>query len=405
LCCNRFGIFDMHGNEWEWCHQMFKQEYFPDRKLGQFRPLFDTSLRGGNYSTSLNGLTSFADISQMKNDIAQSGFRVALSFSGVTGDQSPFPGTLWMTPPRTLRVAEDIYSTTLERVRSELPANRVGAPPSPAIAPFGEPEAQRLQSEWATHLGSTREKDIIIADGQRLTMVLIPPGEFTRNEDSAASFRVRLTEPFFLGKYEVTQKQWQAVMGFNPSRHKTSPMAPVENVSWLDVESFIGKLNGNAADHSWRFALPTEAQWEIACRAGTTTAYSFGEASTELTQHAWCRDNNPGSIPKPVGLLRANPFGLHDMHGNVWEHCRDWFSQGYYEMAPIEDPSGPAEGSHKVGRGGWSTTASNLSSSFRGKDPPDARNGVLGFRVALIAGGNVSKDRPLSEGKGTAAVP
>lgn len=173
-------------------------------------------------------------------------------------------------------------------------------------------------------------------------------------------------------------------MGSNPSLHKTSPMAPVENVSWIDIDAFVTRMNGTVVGNQWRFALPTEAQWEFACRAGTTTEFSFGNDRRALPQYAWFGENNPSRIPKIIGVLQPNAFGLHDMHGNVWEQCRDWFGEGYYKSAAIDDPIGPTNGTLKTGRGGWSTQTRNLGSAFRGKDPPDAKNALLGFRLALV---------------------
>ena len=184
---------------------------------------------------------------------------------------------------------------------------------------------------------------------------------------------VTLTKPFYMGKYEVTQEQWEAVMGKNPSDTKGAKL-PVTAVSWEDCQEFIKKLN-KKTDGGYR--LPTEAEWEYACRAGTTTAYSFGAKITP-------KDANYSysGIGKPVvvGSYSPNPFGLYDMHGNVFEWCEDWY--GEYPFA-VTDPKGPATGEDRVLRGGsFYPLVSMARSSNRVFSTPTARDNTNGFRLA-----------------------
>lgn len=177
---------------------------------------------------------------------------------------------------------------------------------------------------------------------------------------------------------EVTQEQWLSVMGNSPSQFKECGInCPVENVSWLDVQEFIRRLNRLEGTDKYR--LPTEAEWEYACRAGSSTKYSFGDNAAILDEYAWYR-NNSGWRPHPVGQKKPNAWGLYDMHGNVWEWCQDW--QGDYPAGEVTDPKGPPSGHHKIIRGGsWLDGASILESSFRGQEYHVIRSNDIGFRL------------------------
>ena len=234
-------------------------------------------------------------------------------------------------------------------------------------------------------LRDVEEEGFVIVNGlgeipDQLQFVRIPEGTFTMgspgSEDGRSSdetqHEVRLTRAFELQTTPVTQALWQAVMGNNPSHFK-GPDRPVEEVSWNDVQEFIGKLNKMLGTSSLR--LPTEAEWEYACRAGTTGA-RYGE----LAEVAWY-DGNSGSKTHAVGQKQPNPWGLYDMLGNVWEWCHDW--RGAYPTAHVTDPTGPATGSSRVVRGGsWNGFARNARGAFRSNYTPGARLNVLGFRLA-----------------------
>ena len=184
---------------------------------------------------------------------------------------------------------------------------------------------------------------------------------------------VTLTKPFYMGKYEVTQEQWESVMGTNPSKIKEAKL-PVTDVSWNDCQEFIKKLN---AKTKGGYRLPTEAEWEYACRAGTMSAYSFGDKITPKDENDY--DSKIGK-PVAVGSYKPNAFGLYDMHGNVWEWCEDW--QGEYPFA-VTDPKGPATGNRRVLRGGcFFDKSSKARSSFRHSYPPSNSDYRNGFRLA-----------------------
>jgi len=197
---------------------------------------------------------------------------------------------------------------------------------------------------------------------------------------------VRITRPYYLGRCEVTQAQYERLTGVNPSEFPGDPNRPVERVSWLDARAFLRKLDELPQDGGpyGRYHLPTEAQWEYACRAGTTTDYSFGDAADLLAEYAWYSRNWDGST-RPVGLKLPNAWGLHDMHGNVREWCQDLFCENYYATSPGVDPTGPSTGSKRVFRGGsWDGGPQGRRSAFRSRFPAnDSEGSLLGFRAAM----------------------
>lgn len=236
-----------------------------------------------------------------------------------------------------------------------------------------------------------------------MDFVRIPAGNFPMGADdgdreAGASEKPRhqiaITRPFYMARFEVTQAQWEAVMGSNPytlSRSNpyynlpgmaariTKPTHPA-TVSWNDAQEFIRRLNQK--ESGARYRLPTEAEWEYAARAGTTTAYSFGDDATELGRYAWHGESFATGGTHPVGQKLANPWGLHDVHGNVWEWVQDWYDPRYYANSPANDPQGPASGSQRVVRGGsWHSTGDGWRSAFRRAYEPDYRGISIGLRL------------------------
>jgi len=255
-----------------------------------------------------------------------------------------------------------------------------------------------------------QELSVDLGGGVKMEFVWIEPGSFMMgspaNEDSRGSdelqHRVTLSKGFWMGKYEVTQEQWEKVMGKNPSHFKKAgKKAPVESVSWDDCQEFIRKLNakgvgagrsrsGVPAVPAGAFRLPTEAEWEYACRAGTTTAFHYGD-SLDSSMANFDGDHPYGSGRKgedrkttvPVGSFKPNRWGLYDMHGNVWEWCRDW--HGDYPKGAVTDPAGPSSGSYRVLRGGsWGNYSRSCRSASRGRAHPSFRFSCFGFRVVLF---------------------
>ena len=201
------------------------------------------------------------------------------------------------------------------------------------------------------------------------------------DSDEKPAHKVCVDE-FWLGKYEVTQAQWQKIMGSNPANFQDSPVHPVEEVSWDDVQAYLKKLNWQAGTFAYR--LPTEAEWEYACRAGTQTAYSFGNDAGNLGEYAWYNGNS-GDKTHAVGQLKPNPWGLYDMHGNVWEWCQDWYGENYYSNSSEKNPQGPSSGEYRLLRGGsWHDYASYVRCASRVRSNPDSRYGSFGLRVVVV---------------------
>lgn len=204
-----------------------------------------------------------------------------------------------------------------------------------------------------------------------------PNNEQGRSDDEGPQTRVTLTRGFYMGETQVTQAQWQAVMGENPSQFKGATQ-PVECVSWYDAVKFCAKLSEKTGQS---IQLPTEAQWEYACRAGTTTRWSFGDNESALRNYVWFRENS-NNHTQPVGQKQANPWGLHDMHGNVWEWCLDWY--GAYPGGNANDFSGSSSGSRRVIRGGsWYNNPQLCRSAGRGSNTPADQGYNRGFRPVL----------------------
>ncbi|MBI3018600.1 MAG: formylglycine-generating enzyme family protein [Deltaproteobacteria bacterium] len=204
-----------------------------------------------------------------------------------------------------------------------------------------------------------------------------PETEANRSSDET-QHQVTLTQDFQMMKTEVTQKMWVSIMSSNPSYFKGDNL-PVEKVSWNDVQAFIQKLNQKNDGYTYR--LPTEAQWEYAARAGTSTTYSFGDNAAVLGDYGWFSGNS-GNKTHEVGQKNPNAFGLYDMHGNVWEWVQDWYDISYYSSSNVTDPIGPTSGSDRVVRGGsWINRAKSLRSAIRYNYGPDDRYSNVGFRL------------------------
>lgn len=198
------------------------------------------------------------------------------------------------------------------------------------------------------------------------------PGDTRCDPDEHPAHEVRITRPFEIGTYEVTQAQWEAVMGTNPSHFTGDPRRPVERITWHDVQEFLTRLN--ARDDGYRYRMPTEAEWEYAARAGRT------EANTgSLDDVAW-HQGNSGRQTHPVGLKRPNAWGLYDVEGNVYEWTADFYDN--YDEDPLTDPTGPKTGGSRIPRGGsWDSTPVGARLSNRNLYEPSNRDYNIGVRV------------------------
>jgi len=312
-----------------------------------------------------------------------------------------------------------------EVITSVTPAESVGAASIEVTEAMGTATASGaftsiaiIVPSWATLLEATPDPAVvtdanlraaIVASGfawrirdnsSNIEMLLVPAGTFTMgcsastqygcNSDENPTHEVTLTQAFYMGRYEVTQAQWTAKMGSNPSGfsgYSDSPSRPVERVSWNMIASTGGFMSVTG------LRLPTEAEREYAYRAGTTTAFhSYALSPTEgqpngfnddtfLDNIGWYTSNSGGQTHAVGGKL-ANGLGLHDMSGNVWEWCQDWYSSTYYDSSPLTNPTGPATGSDRLLRGGgWRGGSDACRASRRGSYAPDGIDVDIGFRV------------------------
>ena len=337
---NNFGLYDMHGNVWEWCNDWYGR-YSSDAEINPVGPLSGTTrvLRGGSFNDS--------------DAYFRSSYRIY-----VDPAHRPFDSGL--------RLARNNVSA----VGLTTPKSVIQAATKLLVAPFTEAKAKEIQKQVAKALTKEVEEKEDLGKEVKIDLVLIPAGKFMMGE-SGKDHEVTITQPFYMAKYEVTQEQWESVMGSNPSTKTKGAKLPVTDVSWADCQDFIKKLNDKTKGG---YRLPTEAEWEYACRAGTKTAYSFGDSISKGDA------NYDSETIKPVGNYKPNAFGLYDMHGNVWEWCNDWF--GDYNPKDNKDPQGAVNGGRRVLRGGSSLLDQTFSrSSARDGEPVDSRANYDGLRL------------------------
>jgi len=258
-----------------------------------------------------------------------------------------------------------------------------------AVPPADLPDARPAIGARIRERGgdSTKELTLDLGRGVQIRFVLIPAGKFlmgspdrekARLSNEGPQLEVTISKQFYMGVYEVTQEQYEAVMGTNPSGFKGSKF-PVEQVSWDDAVEFCKKLSVKTGK---TVRLPTEAEWEYACRAGSNARFCFGDDDSELGGYAWYGDNSDGKT-HPVGEKKPNVFGLYDMHGNILEWCRDWYAKSYESPTNV-DPIGPDSGTDRVLRGGcWGVIPALCRSAFRNARTPKIRSFNFGFRVVV----------------------
>ena len=344
---NAWGLYDMHGNLWEWCSDWYR-DYTPDSVTDPIGPPTGSGrvTRGGSWrddAVNCRSARRSGGVPSSRDD--DLGFRVALSS---IGDATVIENPSLKDEPRIIQDPKEI-------------TNSIG-----------------------------------------IKLMLIPKGKFLMGSpeskegrfENETHHRVTITKDFYMGAMEVTQAQWQKVMGNNPSKFKGDQL-PVETVSWDEAVEFCKRLSEMPEEKKAgrKYRLPTEAEWEYACRAGTTTPFHFG--SQLNGRQANCDGTKPyGTETKgpylentsSVGTYPANAWGLYDMHGNVWEWCSDWYEG--YPPESVTDPIGPATGSDRVRRGGcWGGGAVFVRSAIRGRYTPSDRDDCIGFRVALSSSG------------------
>lgn len=272
------------------------------------------------------------------------------------------------------------------------------------VAPFDINAARSAQANWAKQL----RRSPVERNSIGLELVLVPPGEYRQGStpeetagvlrrwpDTVAPWvsnegpqhRVRITRPLYFGKTEVTKAQWRAVMNTTPWTDKGGADTPANAMTWHDAQEFCRRLSEREAR---RYRLPTESEWEYACRAGTGSRYSFGDDPARLAEYAWFQGNSAiGGTPgvHPVAQKKPNAFGLFDMHGNVWEWCAEYADHSFYHRSTTDDPPGPSTGTIRSARGaGWGHLPQYMRSASRSGFAPGSKFGDLGFRVVAETG-------------------
>ena len=363
---NALGLADVLGNVSEWCEELYEA----DPGHSGARSKTQRTLRGGSWATESEGCRVSNRLPEWEGLRASyNGVRVAADFEAV--HEGGLTIALASEPK-----APEIQPKT-ERIEDpRLPwASVLELAPDPRVI---------TDPRWRERIVETGWPWRVRHDATGIELVLVPPGDYRRGasqgDDAAASdekpaHRVRLTQPFYLGRYEVTQEEWQRVMDSNPARTANS-RSPVERISWLDARGPEGFLARAGAG----LRLPTEAEWEYAARAGSTDAHHG-----PVDDVAWHEGNAEGRT-HAVGLRRANALGLHDMLGNVWEWCEDWYTEIEYlkHTLGVNDPTGPERGNLRVLRGGsWYFSGEQCRASVRVAVRPGNRSGAFGLRVAL----------------------
>jgi formylglycine-generating enzyme required for sulfatase activity/WD40 repeat protein len=369
---NAFGLYDMHGNVWEWCED-WKTSYLAGAVIDpiELRTGERRVIRGGSFDFNGSAVRSSyrADETPAFPD-HNVGFRLARSINSKDLQESD--------------IKEFFLKEIKEQEEKAKKEQEEKAKKEAEVKLKKEAEDAKVkeaQKKAAMLLNKEVEVKAELGKGINLEMVLIPAGKFImgspvyekNHRKEETEHEVTLTKPFYMGKYEVTQEQWEEVMGNNPSKTKGAKL-PVTEVSWLNCQEFIKKLN---AKTNGCYRLPTEAEWEYACRAGTNTAYSYGDSITKNDANViW------GTSTKIVGSYKPNAFGLYDMHGNVWEWCEDWKAD--YPKESVIDPKGPATGQYRLLRGGSFTGAGSHSraANWWGTLPATKENDYLGLRLA-----------------------
>jgi len=413
---NAWGLYDMHGNVWEWCEDWYGPDYYAQSLLRDpSGPTTGSSrvCRGGCYLISARRCRSANRYHCSPNARSFNfGFRVASVLSSKPTDQDVSAEGAKASKNDNLPGRKDHIAkvTQPKQKPPTLPVKETLSEPPLAVAPFDAEAAKQYQQAWANYLNIPVE----VTNSIRMKLKLIPAGEFLMGspesdrkaiDSEKPQHRVRITKPFCLGVTEVTQGQWEAVMGTRPwsgkSHVREGSDYAASYVSWEDAVEFCRKLSSLEGK---RYRLPTEAEWEYACRAGTTTVFHFDRNASPLGEYAWY-ENNAYEVGEAyvhrVGQKRASPFGLYDMHGNVHEWCADWYGEDYYRDSPTDDPTGPSSGSHRVYHGGvWHHTWWRCRSAYRAKASPDDRSSHVGFRVVLV----LSETDPTRERESTAKV-
>lgn len=394
---NPWGLFDMHGNVREWCQDYWTTSY---AKYGAINPVGPQKgryrvLRGGGWNYDAHDLRSARrNPFDQQHGSNSCGFRcIQVQMGEEPADEggNSVESAAPTTNRRTIKLRLDINSLS-----------KIDSPTLPSVRILSDVAALDLRRvtnpNWTSAIGRDEYglwSEFTFPASSSYPVVQrmrwIPPGRFlmgsstgelTRFPDEGPQFPVTISNGYWIFETPVTQKLWRAVMNVNLSAF-LGENRPVENVSWDSCQMFLKKLNG--AVSGLNLSLPTEAQWEYACRAGSQSAYSFGDDVDKVDAYAWHRlDPNSRATTHEVARKLPNPWGLYDMHGNVWEWCEDYWLD-HYEGTAVLNPTGPARGRDRVLRGGsWNDNAMLVRSACRYHYAPSFLDNRIGFRCVQV---------------------
>ena len=409
---NPWGFYDMHGNVWEWVYD-WKADYSDDSQTNP-EGAVSGSLRGSRGGSFVDGLhalrTAQSSGGVLTGRHSNRGFRIA--FQLIPADTANpelelFGGTAitreagqaWAEPGVEAHDARDGNITDQIVVTGIVDMNRTGD----YTLTYTVTDAAGNKDTKTRKVTVVGSHSVDLNATVAMDMIWCPPGTFTMGSPTSevgrhikeTEHQTTLTQGFYLGKYEVTQSQYKAVMTGNTNSLSVDPShfkgnnRPVENVNWNDTQVFLTRLNAHQVGSlpaGWSYALPTEAQWEYACRAGTTTAYSWGnDINSSMANYNWDGGGTNGidfKQTRDVGQYAANLWGFYDMHGNVFEWVNDWRAD--YPSDPQINPQGPISGTERVQRGGsWNYNGTELRSAKRGSYSPNSKSFIRGFRISL----------------------
>jgi formylglycine-generating enzyme required for sulfatase activity len=407
---NSWGLYDMHGNITEHVFD-WAGAYSSTSVTNPEGPAFGVNRvkRGGSFSFPAQGIKSATRLYGTPGSrFSNLGFRLAYKFIQpdisnpvivLAGDlnMSFSKGLSWMDPGYEAYDARDGNISSSVVVSGTVDVNTTGV--YTLTYSVSDGASNEANATRTVNVGQASTHNADLNASVQLQMLWVEPGTFTMGSPTSEAGRstnetehnVTLTKGFYLGKYEVTQAQYEAVMTGNtnslsatPSQWPNNPNRPVEKVSWADAQIFLTRLNAQQSANipaGWAYVLPTESQWEYACRAGTSTTYSWGN---DINATRANYSVNGLSQTRDVGYYAANPLGFFDMHGNVWEWTADWYLAAYPTGNPVVDPTGPASGSIRVARGGsWLPTVRSCVLLGASTAPRATASTTLGFRVGF----------------------
>ena len=406
------GAYDMAGNVWQWCADWFNDKYYAESPpVDPKGPASGVGrvLRGGVWLSFASDCRSARRHSYYPyGKDSDVGFRVVVEGSqAAAGAQPTAEAEVQQTKGVPGVPASAAETTALERPAQGTPAGK------PGIGAWPLHDGKEPVADYARRVGLPATEVLALGGGVKMEFLLVPAGEFDMGEKGIVEpvHRVRISKPFYMARYETTVAQFRAFA--NATKYRTeaettnvgaihadgrwvgvpgtnwrNPRFPQEDnypagvITWNDAQEFCKWVTRMTRRE---VCLPTDAQWEYACRAGTTTVYNTGDKESDLEEAAWTNTNS-GMRNHAVGQKKANAWGLCDMHGNVWEWVQDYYSDKYYAESPLVDPKGPAVGSPRVFRGCcWYETTSQCRSAHRGGFDPTHRFVTIGFRAALEA--------------------